>query len=141
MSPRSFHDGPVVVITGRVAAMLEHHLEQPLTDLRQRYRGKDAELDDALLGLHTAAVMFLDDVRDGVSSADGTQRVPIAEPPAQSTVMSVTDVSDLVDLEPRTVRKAALEGRLDGRKIAGVWQFTSADVAAWRATRARGAAA
>ncbi len=123
-----------MVVPARVAAMLRYRF--PFDDLRVQVRGKDSELDDVLMALHTAAMLYIEATRDELASAVGSGVAEVAEVAASSSVMSAQQVADAVGCTNRGVRLAAARQRLAGVKVAGCWLFEIDDVATWVATRA-----
>lgn len=133
-TPRSLVATPFVQVPPVVAALLEAQL--PLSELRQRVRGQSPLVDDVLLGLRVLAMSFVEGVRPG--SAAGTAVAAGPEPAVD--LMTVSQVSDRVDVSDSAVRKAARQGRLRGEHVAGAWRFTRTDVDLWAASRTRKAA-
>ena len=66
--------------------------------------------------------------------------VPQSEPGGSSTEvetrgMTTTEVAEMAGVEPRSITKAAVEGRLPATKIGGHWSFRPADVEEYVSTR------
>lgn len=121
-----------MVVSAHVAALLEARL--PLHELRLSVRGKNAELDDTLLALHTAAMLYVDAVRADLASEAGSGVPP--PPEVGPSSLSVSQVAAQVGVDGRTVRLAASAGRLCGVKDAdGRWRFVTDDIVAWAAAR------
>lgn len=119
--------GPVAVVPGRIAAWLERYCN--LGRLRVEERGADAEVDAVLTALAVAAAAWR-------GSVSGTDARNLAEPAAESKVMTTRDVADRLDVEPRTVTKAITEGRLKATKAGRQWLVDSEDLAHYLAARA-----
>lgn len=130
-------EGPSVLVPARVAALLERELK--LDALRVRVRGRDRELDLILLAWHAVSAQWLGEQRDQACFRSGGN--VFGELRKQPDHWSTEEVAALADCRTRTVTAAATAGRLVGEQVAGRWQFRPEDVAHWRATRKRGAAA
>ena len=128
-------DGPAVIVPARIALLLERHYR--MERLRLEVRGRDAELDGVLAAWHAAAMQWSPGSDAG--SDAGTEMAGGSEPAGQSDPVdpiSASEVARSCGVSPRAVTKAASEGRLRGRLVAGRWTFHPDDVAAWVAVRA-----
>jgi hypothetical protein len=129
-------EGPAVILPARIAAGLERALH--LDEYRIRVRGHDRDLDEVLAAWHGSALHWAGSAseqarfRAQFPSLDDLRNLPDA--------LTAEDVAAHVNRTQHAIRKAAREGRLTGERIAGRWQFRPEDVAAWQATRKRGAA-
>ena len=135
--PRALLSERTVMLSPRVCTYLERRLD--LGRLRQAVRGKDAEIDDALLAIRTSAAMWVDDVHDELSASGGlgSAVAPTPEVESESKCLGSSQVADLADCTTRAVTAAAAAGRLRGVKHSetGVWSFDSRDAVAWITTR------
>ena len=122
-----------MVVPARVALVLERAFD--FNKLRVRLRGQDPEIDDVLLGLHTAAAGFVNRQTEAVASDCGSTVAPSSEVPSGSTLMTASQVADVAGCTERAVTLAATTGRLDGLKLAGRWMFRVDEAAAWVATK------
>lgn len=121
-------EGPVVVVSGRVAAWLER--AAALDRLRVEARGSaDAEVYAVLAALHTAALAWR-------GSVSGTPPANRAELPPPSSSMTVQEVAARVGLGDRAVTKAIAKGRLRARRSGRQWLIEAEDVVHYEAARA-----
>jgi len=122
-------DGPVVVVPGRVAALLDNLVD--LTRLRIDVRGQDPELDAVLVALRTAALAWR-------ASAGGLPDRTPADP--LPPWISAGQTAELLGVDPRHVRRLATTGRLTGRQLGDrTWLIERESAEHYRATRTRAA--
>ena len=130
--------GPGAFVPASVCALLEHELD--VTRLRVAMRGRNPEVDAALMAMHQAALIW----RERVASNRGGSAIDAASEVAgrsecdrnrADTAWTARQVADRVGVSSRAVRLAASDGRLIGRHTDAGWQFSPDDVAAWAATR------
>lgn len=115
--------GPEVRISGRVAAFLNHYAR--LDDFRRDNRGRDQELDAALVALHLAADEWR---RQATSTATGTTPAVEPEPATPSETMSTSTAAARLHITERAVRKAIDSGRLNASKVDGRWRIHRDDL-------------
>lgn len=118
---------PVVVVPGRVAALLDNLLD--LTRLRVEVRGQDAELDAVLVALRVAAANWR-------TTATGSPHPPAPEAATRSTWLSTAQAADILGVTDRAVRLAITEHRLNAQQIDGRWRISREDLEHFRAARA-----
>jgi excisionase family DNA binding protein len=123
-------DGPVVILSSRVAAYLYRHLD--LDSYRRDHRGEDPEVDNALISIGAVAAQWH-------SSATGTKRAAKPELPATLEWLSSTEAAGLLQMTDRGIRKAIAEGHLKATSVTGRWRITRADLAHYKTTRSEGA--
>lgn len=119
-------DGPIAIISGRVAAWLHQQLQ--LDALRKDVRGIDSEVDHVLIALSVAASAWR-------ASVLGTGPRNLPEPKPRSTWLTTTEVADLLNLTDRAVRSACQSGRLSAQRIGDRWQISREDFEHYRAAR------
>ena len=102
--PAEFHvfTGVVAVIEGRECALLSELVN--LDKVRASVRGRDARLDQALLGIRKAALHYLE------TSATGSKSAPVAEvvppsPQQQNNTISTTTAATLLGISDRAIRQ------------------------------------
>lgn len=100
-------DGPCVVISAHVCRVLLR--DARLVEYRRRCRGRDPEVDQALIAVSLAAL-----------SDHGREHAPNSDIRPDSA-MTVDQAATRLGLTSRTVRRMILSGRINGRKIAGRW--------------------
>ena len=124
-----------VIVPGREALLLEKNLD--LNRIRLALRGQDAGIDAVLSAWHTAALLYAEATMHP-SSHSGTSLVSDRNRGQARPTYSTADVAKLLNVTPRTVRKAAIEQRLDGiQDSGGNWRFTDEANAGWQARRKR----
>lgn len=116
-------DGPVAILPARVCALLERHAD--LDNFRIKNRGVDAQVDHALIALHSAAATWR-------RSRTGTAHPPAPEP-ARSSWVTTTQAADALRVTSRAIRKAIQEGRLDATRVDDRWRITREDLEHFRA--------
>ncbi len=122
-------DGPVVVISGRVAYWLEHTVD--LRRLALDVRGSDVELTESLHAIHLAALTF----EQQMASATGSERDSEPEVSAGSTYVTTPKAADSLGCTERAVRLACSEGRLAGSRVDGRWQVATGDLERFKELR------
>ncbi len=115
--------GPEARVSGRVAAVLERHAG--LDRFRQENRGRDSELDAALLALHYVA-------KEWRGTATGTTPAEQPEPPASSEWVGTRTAANHLGITERGICKAIAEQRLPAEKRDGRWQIHREDLAHYR---------
>lgn len=116
--------GPAVLVSGRMCAWMEHHVD--LARVRVQRRGIDAEADEVLAAIRAAANAWRD-------AATGI--VQRQEPAAPRPWFSTTQAADVLHLAPRTVRLACETGVLPARRVEGRWHISAEHLAHYRAAR------
>ena len=106
--------GPVVVVSGRVAAILNHKAK--LDDFRVKVRGIDPELDASLAALKFVAEQWR-------TSATGSPEAPVAEAAASSEWVSTSQAGNDLHVTDRAIRLAIKEGRLEARQVGRAWRI------------------
>jgi hypothetical protein len=114
----------VVVVPGRIAAILEYHGK--LDRFRVAVRGRDSELDLVLIDMHTAATAWR-------STATGTTEAPEPEPTGEW--VSTGEAARLLHRTSRAIRKAITERRLPAQLVDGRYRITREDIAHERERR------
>jgi excisionase family DNA binding protein len=117
-------EGPCVIVPGRVAALLERHMQ--LAHLRLALRGSDEELDAVLVDLHAAAEAWRTAVRRPRAVRQATGRAPRVSTGEAAALLHITD---------RAVRKAIADRRLPAERVDGRWSITREDIAHLEAQR------
>jgi excisionase family DNA binding protein len=117
-------DGLVVVLPGRIAALLDERAG--LNRFRIAVRGSDQQLDAVLLALHVAALGWR-------TSATGTPDEVRAEPAA--SWLSTTEAAARVGVTSRAIRRAIAEKRIAATRIGRSWRIARTDLEHYRANR------
>jgi excisionase family DNA binding protein len=117
-------DGMVVVLPGRIAALLEQHAG--LNRFRIEIRGRDPELDAVLLDLRLAALAWR-------TSATGTKEDVRPEPAA--SWLSTTEAAARVGVTSRAIRRAIAEQRITATRVGRSWRIARTDHEHYRANR------
>lgn len=116
-------DGPVVIVSSRVCALLSRHAG--LDRFRMQERGVDPELDAALLAMHAAAASWR-------GSRAGTREAPQPEP-VRSLWVTTNDAAGLLQMTDRGIRKAIAEKRLEATRVDDRWRISREDLEHFRA--------
>lgn len=125
--------GPVVIVTGRVAAYLGRYAG--LDDFRVQHRGRDGEVDETLLALRLVAMAWRE--ARGVGSVDTTGRPTPAQPVAESSQgLTTNQAAARLGVGAEAVRKAIREERLPAQQIDGRWRITPEAIEHFKAARA-----
>lgn len=119
-------DGPIVIVTGRVAAYLNRYAG--LDAYRRANRGADAEVDQALQALRRADLWWRE-------SATGTKKAPEPELDASFEWLSTTQAGTQLGVTDRAIRKAIDEGRLKALRVDDRWRISRTDFEHYRAGR------
>lgn len=119
-------DNGCVIVPLRVAAWL--NTRAGLTELRAANRGVDAEVDNVLVAIATAAAIWADAVA-------GTTPGKREEPAPPSQWMTTGDVADRLNMTVRGVRVAIETGRLQAERQHGRWFVTREEFEHFRTVR------
>jgi excisionase family DNA binding protein len=119
-------DGPVVILSSRVAAYLNRYAG--LDAYRSAHRGEDPEVDQALLSIAIVAAQWR-------SSATGTPQATKPELAANSEWLSTTDAASRLQMTDGGIRKAIREHRLKATTVAGRHRISRTDFEHYRAAR------
>jgi excisionase family DNA binding protein len=106
--------GPLVIVPGRVAEILERRAH--LNEFRVSIRGTDPELDAVLIAIRVAALQWR-------ASATGSADAPTAE---AAGIARITD---------RAIRQAIADGRLPATRSGRNWRIARVDLEQYRAAR------
>lgn len=117
---------PSVVVPGRVAAWLESH---GLNELRIVARGADAEVDNVLVAIRTAAMAWR-------AAATGSKQAPEPEVTRESKWYSTTEAAERLGITDRAVRLAIQEKRLHATNLDGRWRINTEDIEHFKAAKA-----
>ena len=128
-------DGPVAIISGRIAARIAPLLH----DFRTQQRGADPDLDAQLIALATAAAAWR--AEHFGTSGDGSTPAETAETVPSSAPMDTHTAAIRLGVTERAVRHACASGRIDAELVAGRWHITAEALAHYRAARAARATA
>lgn len=123
-------NGDDLRISSRMAALLFDALG--VERLRVELRGRSEELDSTLWRWREVAIR---ERQRALSSILGTKIASSSDVDASSPVMTAAQVAEQAALTTRAVTKAATQGRLPGRRIAGVWLFDRTTAEAWAEER------
>lgn len=122
-----FVTGPGLIVPARSALLLGRALK--VDELRKQIRGRDAEIDEVLMGWHLVSLAE----RERMSAEAGCDRATTvaseSQPDGESTrrLWSSAQVAAVADVSAAAVTRAAREGRLPGRSDGGRWQFHEDD--------------
>ncbi|WP_396659261.1 helix-turn-helix domain-containing protein [Microbacterium sp.] len=112
--------GPVVVVPARVCAYLG--VRAGLDEFRVNHRGIDAEVDNVLVAMRTAALAWR-------STATGTTKAPAPEPAAHSGWLTTEQAASHLGITSRGVRKAIQRKHLPATRTPdGRWRITREDL-------------
>jgi hypothetical protein len=124
-----FHDGPVVVVTGRVASRIARPLGRLLREARDRGERVDDEVVAAVTALERASRIYAAR-RVLAGSVDGTAGPNSAELAAPSPdELSMAVVAERLGCGERNVTKLIARRHLDGRKVGRTWLVDAGSVA------------
>jgi excisionase family DNA binding protein len=121
-------DHSSVDVPSRVARILLR--QAGLADYHARHRGLDAEFDDVLVALKTAAAAWVE---------RKPTEAPVrksAEAAASSECMRVPEVADLLGVTQSRVRQACRAGLLTAERVGKAWAIQREHVERYRAARA-----
>ena len=124
-------DGPVIVVSPRVAAWLVVHTD--LAPHRIAERGNDPEVDAVLLAITRVGNAWR---TSATSAPSGSQKAPEPEVAPLSKVMSSSEAAEVLGVTDRAVRLACEAGRLPATRTARRWQITRTDLDTYRRDRA-----
>ncbi len=118
-------DGPVVIVTGRVA----RRLASPLIDLLRRARDAGERLDEDLVAtvraLEEAGRAYAEGrVRASLTSANGHEQRPQTDmaPELKSHAgITITEAAERLGVGERQARRLAADGRFGGRRVGKAW--------------------
>ena len=124
-----FLDGPVVIVTGRVASRIARPLGRLLREARDRGERIDDDVAATVSAIERASRSYAAR-RVLAGSVDGTARPMSAELTAVSPdELGTTDVATRLGCTERNVIKLLATGRLDGRMVGRSWLVDSGSVA------------
>jgi excisionase family DNA binding protein len=116
--------GPLVIVPGRVAEILERRAH--LNEFRVSIRGTDPELDAVLIAIRVAALQWR-------ASATGSADAPPAE--AGSTWLTTAEAAGIARITDRAIRQAIADGRLPATRSGRNWRIARVDLEQYRAAR------
>lgn len=119
-------DGPVALLSGRVAAYLLRYAD--LDRYHMGHRGEDAEVDAALLAMKVVALHWR-------TSATGTRNAASAELDAQSEWLSTKQAADALAMTDRAIRKAIRENRLKANRVGRAYRINREQLAHFKARK------
>ncbi|MBO9046712.1 excisionase family DNA-binding protein [Curtobacterium flaccumfaciens pv. flaccumfaciens] len=119
-------DGPVVLLSARACAWLLRYAE--LDRYHLDHRGEDAEIDQSLIALKTAAFIWRD-------SATGTKNAAKPELPADSEWLSTKQAADALAMTDRAIRKAIREKRLQANTVGRAYRINREQLAHFKARK------
>jgi excisionase family DNA binding protein len=119
-------DGPVVVITGRVAAWMLRFAG--LEQYHAEHRGQDPEIDQALIAMKVVALSWR-------TSATGTRNAAAPELDAQSVWLSTKQAADALAMTDRAIRKAIRENRLKATTVGRAYRINREQLAHFKARK------
>ncbi|MBT2501421.1 helix-turn-helix domain-containing protein [Curtobacterium sp. ISL-83] len=118
-------DGPVAVIPGRVARLIERVFPD-IKDLRIAARGSDYSTYQALDALHRAALAWR-------TTATGKAQEPERESARRSLWMSSTQAAAYLHIGERAIRVACAQQRIPAEKVDGRWRISVIDLENYKA--------
>ena len=122
-------EGPVVVISGRVAYRLGRLLLTELRRARDQGEALDAELVATIYAIEAAGLAYVHRVTaTDPAGAD-------ASASRRREVLTVAEVAVRLECSHRNVRALATRGALAGRRDGRSWVFDPVDVEEYAATR------
>lgn len=119
-------NGPVVIVSGRVAAWMLRYAE--LEHYHADYRGLDAEIDQTLIALKVAALSWR-------SSATGMRDAAIPELSPGLQWLSTKQAADALAMTDRAIRKAIRENRLQATTIGRAYRINREQLAHFKARK------
>lgn len=120
-------DGPVVVVSARIAAVLT--APEVLGTWRRAHRGDDAELDQVLVALTVAGIEYRNRL-----AGRGQERAPITVTDA-SLAMTTAQAADRLSCSPRTVIRAIRDRKLAAHRVGHMWLVAHEDIEHYAAQR------
>ncbi len=118
--------GPEVVVSGRAAAFLLRYAE--LNRYHLDHRGEDPEIDETLVALKTAALIWR-------SSETGTLDAPRPELEPQLEWLSTNEAADALAMTDRAIRKAIREKRLQANTVGRAYRINREQLAHFKARK------
>lgn len=116
-----YHDGPVVVVTSRVASRIARPLGRLLREAREGGERLDDEVVATVAALERASHHFAAS-RVAAGSATGTSDLALAELTSWSAHgLTTGEVADRLGCSERNVTKLLTTGRLTGRRAGRAW--------------------
>lgn len=119
-------DGPVVVVSGRVAAWMLRHAG--LEAYHLEHRGEDADIDQTLIAMKVAALSWR-------STATGTKSAAKPELNAQLEWLSTKQAADALAMTDRAIRKAIRENRLQATMVGRAYRINREQLAHFKARK------
>lgn len=119
-------DGPAVVVPARTAAWLLRYAD--LDRYHLNHRGEDAEVDQVLIALKAAALIWRE-------TATGTKNAPKPELPPQLQWLSTKQAADALAMTDRAIRKAIRENRLQATIIGRAYRINREQLAHFKARK------
>ena len=124
-----FHDGPLVIVTGRVASRIARPLGRLLREARDRGERIDDEVAATVSAIERASHTYAAR-RVMAGTAEGTSRPRSAELTAVSPdELGTADVATRLGVTERTVTNFLNAGRLQGRMVGRTWLVDAGSVA------------
>jgi excisionase family DNA binding protein len=120
--------GPEVIVSARSAAFLLRYAD--LDRYHVLHRGEDAEIDQTLVALKTAALIWR-------NAATGTKNAPTAELGAQYEWFSTSQAAAALAMTDRAIRKAIRENRLKATSIGRAYRINREQLAHFRENRSQ----
>ena len=132
-------DGPVAVVSGRVAYRLGRLLMTELRRARDQGEALDPELVATIYAIEAAGLAYVDRVTGTeVPPADAEESLaaPLhATPSSRHDTLTVSEVATRLGCSERNVRALATRGALAGRRDGRSWLFDHVDVEEYAASR------
>jgi len=131
VTPRGdpFHDGPVVIVTGRVASRIARPLGRLLREARDRGEQLDDEVVTTVTALERASRTYAAR-RVLATSVNGSAGPDLAEVTARSPdALTTADVADRLGCGERNVVRLIAAGELNGRRVGRAWLVDAGSVA------------
>lgn len=119
-------DGPVVIVSGRVAAFLLRFAE--LDRYHYGHRGEDVEVDATLVAMKVVALHWR-------ASVTGTQNAAPPELASQSQWLSTKQAADALAMTDRAIRKAIRENRLKANRVGRAYRINREQLAHFKARK------
>ena len=119
-------DGPVVLLSARACAWLLRYAE--LDRYHLDHRGEDAEIDQSLIALKTAALIWR-------YTATGTKNAARPELAADSEWLSTKQAADALAMTDRAIRKAIREKRLQANTVGRAYRINREQLAHFKARK------
>jgi excisionase family DNA binding protein len=118
--------GPEVIVSARSAAFLLRYAD--LDRYHLQHRGEDAEIDQTLVALKTAALIWRNTVT-------GTMNAPLPELSAQYEWFSTDQAAAALAMTDRAIRKAIRENRLKATLVGRAYRINREQLAHFKARR------